>query len=242
MLSTNNDSLWLAPLLLKLLSCHDVPTTNHFIQEKNSATMSTEFQRLFEIFCAQPSLSAGLTLDQVVRFIVYATRLRDDIVLVQPANHPPECVPDFLPHSVQGFLSDACSIHLDFIPSLWGALRDTVWGGTFGKFLEKEPHMSVFSQHGHNHGLSMFFLPEFSYCNTVLMSTCLPFSKTALHTIYPPSHLCQNPSCSRAIKQLALKKTEARQAILFTLASGAVPVWSVHLVCESECNSCNVFL
>jgi hypothetical protein len=119
--------------------------------------MSAEFQRLFDVFRAQPSLSADLTLDQVVRFVVYATRLRDDILLVQPANHPPERVPDFLPHSVQGFLSEACSIHLDFIPPLWGALSETVWGGKFGKFLEKEDHISAFSQYGHNHGLSIFF-------------------------------------------------------------------------------------
>jgi hypothetical protein len=119
--------------------------------------MSAEFQRLFDVFRAQPSLSADLTLDQVVRFVVYATRLRDDILLVQPANHPPERVPDFLPHSVQGFLSEACSIHLDFIPPLWGALSETVWGGKFEKFLEKEDHISAFSQYGHNHGLSIFF-------------------------------------------------------------------------------------
>ena len=117
----------------------------------------SEFQRLFDVFRAQPSLSTGLTLDQVLQFVVYAIRLRNDIVLVQPADHLPERVPDFLPHSVEGFLSEACSIHLDLsIPALWGALRETVWGGTFGKFLKKEPHLSAFAQHGHNHGLSMF--------------------------------------------------------------------------------------
>jgi len=131
----------------------------------------SEFQCLFDVFRAQPSLSACLTLDQVVHFVVYATRLRNDILLVQPADHLPERVPDFLPHSVEGFLSEACSIHLDFIPALWGALRETVWGGTFGKFLEKEPHLSAFSQHGHNHGLSMFFLHEFSYCFNVNLSS-----------------------------------------------------------------------
>src|SRR6267378_2547633 len=58
--------------------------------------------------------------------------------------------------------------------------------------------------------------------------------KTALHTIYPPSQMCLDRSCIRNQKKLALKKTEARQAVLFTMASGAVPVWSVHLICESE--------
>jgi hypothetical protein len=122
----------------------------------------SEFQRLFDVFRAQPSLSAGLTLDQVVCFVVYATCLRNDILLVQPADHLPEHVPDFLPHSVESFLSQACSIHVEFIPALWGALHETVWRGTFGKFLEKEPHLSVFSQYGHNHGLCMFFVLEIS--------------------------------------------------------------------------------
>lgn len=117
----------------------------------------SEFQRLFDVFREQPSLSASLTLDRVVRFVVYATSLRNDIVLVQPANHLPERVPDFLPHSVEAFLSEACLIDLDLIPALWGALSETVWGGNFEKFLEKEPHLSVFSQYGHNHGLCMFF-------------------------------------------------------------------------------------
>jgi len=117
----------------------------------------SEFQRLFEVFRSHPYLSASLTLDNVVRFVVYATRLRNDIMLVQPADHPPECVPTFLPHSVQGFLSESCAVPLDFIPHLWGALRETVWGGTFGQFLEKEPHLSVFMQYGHNYGLSMLF-------------------------------------------------------------------------------------
>jgi len=132
-------------------------------------TMSTEFQCLFDVFRAQPSLSAGLTLGQVVCFVVYAICLRDDVMLVQPADHPPEHVPDFLPHLVQAFLSEACSIHLDFIPHLWGALCETVWGGTFGNFLKKEPHMSAFSQHGHNHRLSMLFLCEFLYCFIVIL-------------------------------------------------------------------------
>lgn len=101
----------------------------------------SDFQCLFHIFRAHPSLAVGLTLDQVVCFVVYVTHLRNDIVLVQPANHLPHHVPDFLPHSVEGFLSKACSVHLDFIPALWGALCETVWEGNFGNFLEKEvPH------------------------------------------------------------------------------------------------------
>jgi len=100
---------------------------------------------------------------------------------------------------------------------------------------KRNPICQPFLSMGTTMGLVCCFCVNFC---TVLLWSCLPFSKIALHTIYLPSHLCQNPSCSRALKQLAIKKTEARQAVLFTLASGAVPVWSVHLVCERECNLC----
>ena len=30
-----------------------------------------------------------------------------------------------------------------------------------------------------------------------------------------------------------LKKAEARQGVLFTINYGAIPVWSVHLACDS---------
>ena len=82
----------------------------------------SEFQRLFDVFREQPSLSASLTLDRVVRFVVYATSLRNDIVLVQPANHLPERVPDFLPHSVEAFLSEACLIHQEIVNYLTGLI------------------------------------------------------------------------------------------------------------------------
>jgi CxC5 like cysteine cluster associated with KDZ transposases len=53
-------------------------------------------------------------------------------------------------------------------------------------------------------------------------------------TLYPPQHTCTNPSCERSKSGHLLKKEEQRQAVLYTLDKGAIPVRSVHLYCDSE--------
>lgn len=53
-------------------------------------------------------------------------------------------------------------------------------------------------------------------------------------TLYPPQHTCINPSCERCQSGHLLKKEEQRQAVLYTLDKGAIPVRSVHLYCDSE--------
>ena len=53
-------------------------------------------------------------------------------------------------------------------------------------------------------------------------------------TLYPPQHTCTNPSCERSQSGHLLKKEEQRQAVLYTLDKGAIPVRSVHLYCDSE--------
>ncbi|EDR07736.1 uncharacterized protein LACBIDRAFT_298235 [Laccaria bicolor S238N-H82] len=55
---------------------------------------------------------------------------------------------------------------------------------------------------------------------------------TVPRSIYPLQHHCINPNCQRTQKGLALKKAEQRQAVLYMLDSGPIPVWSVHLYCE----------
>ena len=59
-----------------------------------------------------------------------------------------------------------------------------------------------------------------------------------MHSIYPRSHYCKTQDCERS-QRIALKKAESRQCVLFTM-NGPIPVWSVHLYCESECISIQV--
>jgi hypothetical protein len=52
------------------------------------------------------------------------------------------------------------------------------------------------------------------------------------NSIYPLVHFCTMVGCHRTGRGLALNKAEQRQAVLYTLDKGALPVWSVHLYCE----------
>jgi hypothetical protein len=53
-------------------------------------------------------------------------------------------------------------------------------------------------------------------------------------TLYPPSHTCRKPHCSRTSKGLLLTKAEAQQCVLYTLDQGLIPVYSVQLYCEGR--------
>ena len=54
----------------------------------------------------------------------------------------------------------------------------------------------------------------------------------AAKTIYPPQFTCNNTDCPRNKKGMTLSKCKQREAILHTIDSGALPVWSIHLYCE----------
>lgn len=49
--------------------------------------------------------------------------------------------------------------------------------------------------------------------------------------------MCLNTDCMRNNKGKMLRKSEQRQAVLFTLDQGVLPAWSVHLYCEGSYNS-----
>jgi CxC5 like cysteine cluster associated with KDZ transposases len=54
-------------------------------------------------------------------------------------------------------------------------------------------------------------------------------------SLYPPQHHCLNTDCDRRRRGLTLKRTDPRQAVLYTLGEGVLPVWDVPLYCEGEC-------
>ncbi|KAF8799170.1 hypothetical protein BYT27DRAFT_7228010 [Phlegmacium glaucopus] len=136
-----------------------------------------------------------VTFEQLVRFISFASRLRNEILLVQPGsfNFESHSRP-VLPPSIQEFISESCYIPLPSINIIWKFLAQTAWN------------------------IDLNITPA-----------------TAFRSIFPPSHQCMNTSCKR-FQRLMLKKAESRQAVLFTMDYGAIPVWSVHLICEC----CNV--
>lgn len=54
------------------------------------------------------------------------------------------------------------------------------------------------------------------------------------YVLYPPNTHCVNSSCTNTAP---LKDVEQRSVVLFTLADGVQPAWSIHLSCPSELTS-----
>jgi hypothetical protein len=108
------------------------------------------------ISSAQPPVH----LEQLVKFVAFASRLKDDILLAQPAafNVAENRCP-VLPPSIQGFLSDACSIPLPSINIIWKVVFPTAWNTNsditpaFGAS-ESESPLTDYEKFGYSRGIS----------------------------------------------------------------------------------------
>ncbi|KAF8238346.1 hypothetical protein L208DRAFT_1387848 [Tricholoma matsutake] len=59
-----------------------------------------ELTTLLSAIQSQPDAFQGIILGHLMNFVVYAGKLKDDILLVQTAEHPPSVPPPILPQSV----------------------------------------------------------------------------------------------------------------------------------------------
>ncbi|KAH6901611.1 hypothetical protein BKA70DRAFT_1435986 [Coprinopsis sp. MPI-PUGE-AT-0042] len=150
------------------------------------------------------------SLSQVICFVSLAVRIKDDIMLAQASTHPPHEAPPILPQSVQSFLADSCGgLPLFVVPNLWLSVRDTVWNQC--KFLnEAQSQIDMFVTHGLKTGRGM-----------------------AYRSLYPPYQYCPKEGCPRTAGGMRFTRAQQREVVLFTLADGVLPAWSVHLECES---------
>lgn len=173
-----------------------------------------------------------LQLGTLFQFLSLSTRIRNDILLVQPAAHNPEEPPPFLSWGVIAFLSVACSLSAESIKTCWAALKNIVWSGV----LDCPDDMStlrIFEQYGHRHGFSKSPLSE-----SFLLRPLLTGPIIASKTFYPPFKLCPNHSCTRRARGLMLNKVEQRKAVYFTFNNGAIPAYSVQMYCQRKCSPC----
>ncbi|KAF8911997.1 hypothetical protein CPB84DRAFT_1841711 [Gymnopilus junonius] len=161
----------------------------------------SELLQLLELLRCNADALNTLTLGKVFRFVTYAARLKDDILLPQPATLSHSIAPELLPRTVIHFLSTACDISVQTTERCWSILKDLIWSSN--DFAPEGSNFEacerVFLAHGHTFGL----LPR---------------------SIYPSQSHCLNPNCQRNQKGLALKKAEQRQAVLYTLDNGPLPV------------------
>jgi hypothetical protein len=94
-----------------------------------------------------------LTLGQVVQFLTLAARLKNDIILTQPATVLASDPPDVLPPTVNSFLSDCCDISSDSVDRCWDVLKDVVW---HGRDIFRDNSDTAFVEYGHRRGLSVY--------------------------------------------------------------------------------------
>jgi hypothetical protein len=162
------------------------------------------------------------------RFISVAARLKDDILVVQPSHHLPEDPALVLPPAIVTLISRVCDIPQDEVEYHWDRLKDVIWCST-DLPMQESALEALFLKHGHDIGFCEFLG---LHCSRNVNLNCS--FEASSRTIYPPQHMCTNNSCIRTERGLRLSKAEPRQAVLYTLGEGPLPVWTVHLYCGGQ--------
>lgn len=179
---------------------------------------------LSTVISANPSLQS-ISLNNLLLFLSTAARLKNDILLGQLSDQPPSVPPEILPIAAQHFLSHACDLPLTTVPTCWSVFKDIIWNDAQVTSILCPP-VSTFHDHGICHGFSMSFFTVFS-----LLHSPFPFL-LASRSLYPPDQFCSSPGCPRTAKGMRMMHAEQRQAVLYTVANGPLPVHSVHLYCQ----------
>lgn len=112
---------------------------------------------LTSLQAVDPSLLSALSLTQLVQFIVLATSVKEDILLTQDIRYhsDPHKPPDFLPQSVQQFLSEAIGVSCEVIRQCWLVLKHLIWSPAIAAQLTRDPERS-FRASGNKYGLSKY--------------------------------------------------------------------------------------
>jgi len=165
-------------------------------------------------------------LKQFLSFIHYASRLKNEILLAQPSTQDTQTAPLDLPDGIEIFLAAVCDMLLQDVIDLWGVVRNLIWEM---EVLDDKAVSRSFWQHGIDMGLREFvqLLVVISgrfQCNANLASP---------RNIYPPSHMCKNPNCTRSVKGQKLQAVKQCMGVLYTL-DGPVPIYSAFLTCQGE--------
>jgi hypothetical protein len=91
----------------------------------------------------------SLKWKQIVDFFTFVSRLKDPILLAQPAGVSVTEAPDVLPPSVATFLGGSCNITVSAVTHCWKILQMTIW-----TYTESDVE-AAFAEHGVKHSLSM---------------------------------------------------------------------------------------
>ena len=169
------------------------------------------------------TLQGKVSLQQVLCYATYVATVCNEIVMVLPTTVDPQDTPVELSPVFYHFLASACDINYNNAKELWKALKQHIWPHCDA--ILKCPDLNVFKEHGYSRGFSTLI------CRSIFFSAKTSFP-SAGKSLYPPTNVCTNVDCTRFKGGLTLDKVEQRNAVLFTLGQGAIPIHSVHKYCE----------
>ncbi len=95
-----------------------------------------------------------ITFEQLIKFVAYSSRLKDDILLVQASSYSIAQLPILSP-VMQLFLSEACSIPVEAIPRFWTALANVAWNTKLELSSTDGVFQAAYAAFGHLHGICM---------------------------------------------------------------------------------------
>lgn len=87
-----------------------------------------------------------LTFSSLFRFINLASTLRNDILLIQGASHPPNIAPEFISPTINLFLAACCDLCESDVDVYWKVLKDVVWHS--GDMFSVKDMSALFANHG----------------------------------------------------------------------------------------------
>ena len=164
-------------------------------------------------------------LKQFLSFVHYMSRFKNEILLAQPSTQDTQTAPLDLPDGIEIFVAAVSGMLLQDVIDLWGVVRNLIWEM---EVLDDKAVSRSFWQHRIDMGLREFVqllvISGRFQCNVNLASLC---------NIYPPSHMCKNPNCTRSVKGQTLQAVKQRIGVLYTL-DRPVPIYSAFLTCQGE--------
>ena len=101
-----------------------------------------------------PSLRSHLSLSQIYKFLLYTSRLKNDIILTQRSTHNVEDPPVFLPPVIVSFLSEVLNLPDSLVDDCWSVFKNLIWNTEYIQALQKDPE-DDFQSFGLKRGLGM---------------------------------------------------------------------------------------
>lgn len=144
--------------------------------------------RLVDIYAhlnENPVVLQYMSLNNLVHFIVYAYRLKKDILLTQSATHDPSCAPEYLPDGVQQFLSKVIGASTEIVRSCWKIFKHMIWETDTGERLMRHSEQD-FEEFGRPFGLSELLARVYSECSQSAAIKSIPYILSSEYAVYQP--------------------------------------------------------